>query len=238
MRKEAAEKMIKDGMNDRYQGKYPEALDEFDFVIKKLSASDDEWAKLIIGDAMHQLGVTLQNMGKDYKAALSCLWCTIAYRQSIGDQLGLAYTYFQIPMCRLASGEKVEDVMPAFEIANKAMVIAISLAARIDDFKTLGDMWHNTAYICQLQGNYSDAITSYGKALRHRATVKDKRGVGLTKLRLAECYLTTGDEDNRNFAKLNIEKALKFFQELGDISRIKQAEKMLKEIEQIEQKKD
>ncbi len=232
MKRREAEKIIKDGMDDRYHGRYPEALDKFDLVIKELAASDDKDAKLIIGEAMHQIGVTLQNIGKDYKAALSCLWCAIAYRQAIHDP-NVAYSYFQIPMCRLASGEKVEDVMPDFMKAEKAIVVAISLATRIDNFKILGDMWHNTAYICQMQQNYQDALAAYGKALAYRRKSEDKRGAGLTLARLAECYLKLKDKEG---AKLQAEEALKIFQEIGDVNRIKQAERTLQEIEQEEQK--
>ncbi len=230
MKRHEAEKLIKDGMNDRYQGKYPEALDKFDLVIKAFSATDDKDRKLLIGEAMHQLGVTLQNMGKDYKAALSCLWCTIAYRQAIRDP-NLVYSYFQIPMCRLASGEKVKDVMPDFMVAQRAITMTISLAARKDDFKVLGDMWHNTGYICQIQENYRDALAAYNYALSDRIMTKDKRGAGLTYARMSECWKKLGETKN---AKLNAKKALEIFQEIGDVNRIKQVEKTLQEIEQEE----
>ena len=230
MRRFEAEKLIKDGMNDRYQRKYPEALDKFDLAIRGLAASDEEWARLLIGEAMHQLGVTLQNIGKDFKAALSCLWSAIAYRQLLRDSIGLGYTYFQIPMCRLASGKKVEDVMPDFIVAENVMITAISLAARKDDFKVLGDMWHNAGYISQIQESYEDAYAAYDKALMYRRKSEDERGRGLTLARMAECSL---DLENISLAKLEASEALKIFRKISDVNRIAQAEKVLEKINDI-----
>lgn len=222
-----AEEIIKEAMNDRYQGRYSEAMDKFDLVIRELVASDEQWAKLTIGEAMHQIGVALQNVGKDYKAALSCLWCAIAYRQAIRDSIGIAYSYFQIPVCRLASGEKIENVMSDLQRAREAILVAISLAARKDDFRVLGDMNHNLAYISQLQEDYKSAMALYAKALDFREKANDRRGAGLTYARLSECYLKIGEKDG---ARLNAQEALDIFQEIGDLNRIKQVQKTLAEI--------
>lgn len=234
MRRHEAEKLIKDGMDDRYQGKYSEALDKFDSAIKGLAASDEEWARLIIGEAMHQLGVTLQNIGKDFKAALSCLWSTIAYRQLLRDSTGLGYTYFQIPMCRLASGEKIKDVMPDFMVAQHVMIATISLAAQKDDFKVLGDMWHNAGYISQIQESFEDAYAAYDKALMYRRKSEDERGRGLTLARLAECSLGL---DRISMAKLEAHEALKIFRKIGDVKRITQAEKVLEKINDVDKER-
>ncbi len=236
LNKTEVEEIIKEGMNARYQGKYSEALDKFDMVIKNLAESDEEWAKLKIGEAMHQLGVTLQNMGKYYKAALSCLWCTIVYRQVIRDSIGLAYSYFQIPMCRLASGEKVEYIMPDFHKAGEAIIIGISLAKRKDDYKVLGDLSHNLAYISQIEGNrYSVAIGLYSEALIFRRRVKDKKGEGLTLARLAECFLESGDFQPA-IAKDYAKNALRVFQEINDVKRTEQVGKILEKIRQEEKR--
>lgn len=230
-------KEIMDGaLKKRYQDEYPDALDLYDIVIRNLAESDEEWARLTIGDAMHQLGATLQNMGKDYKAALSCLWCAIAYRQAIRDSIGLAYSYFQVPMCRLASGEKLEAVMPDFQKASKAIIIAISLAKRKDDYKVLGDLHHNLAYISQIEGNrYSAAIGIYSEALIYRRKAEDKRGEGLTLARLAECFLESGDFQPA-IAKDYAKNALQIFQKIGDVNRIKQVDKTLEKIRQEEKR--
>lgn len=229
LKKQEALEIKEKGMIERYRGNHQEALNGFDTLIMELAESDEKWAKLMIGEAMHQLGVTLQNIGKDYKAALSCIWCAIAYRQAIRDSFGLAYSYFQIPMCRLASGEKFADVMPDIIKARRAIVIAISLARRKDNFKVLGDMYHNLAYIYQVEEDCNNALVTYGEALDYRRISQDERGTGLTLVRLAECYQKIG---NGKCAKSSAEEALKIFQKIGDMSRVYQVKKIMREIDQ------
>ncbi len=232
MEQKEIENLMKEAMNDRYQGKYPEALDKLDAVIKELAESDEEWAKLKIGEAMHQLGVTLQNAGKDYKAALFCLWRAIAYRKAIHDNIGLAYSCFQIPMCKLARGDRKEDVLPDFQNAKLRIQIAVSLLEGTKEVKTLGDMYQNLAYISQLKRNYREAVLLYARALAFRKKAGDLRGEGLTHARLAECNI---ELINLPFARSGAEESLKIFREIGDIARIKQVEKTLREIEEQEE---
>ncbi len=222
--KEEIENLMKEAMNDRYQGKYPEAMDKFDAVIKKLAESDEKWAKLKIGEGQHQLGVTLQNKGKDYKAALSCLWCAIAYRKAIYDNVGLAYSYFQVPMCKLARGDKKEDVLPDFRSAKLYIQTAISLLENTKEAKILGDMYQNLAYIHQQLGEIRSAIAIYNRALACRERSGDERGKGLTLARMAEI------EKDPQKAEEYLDEAEKIFEKIKDTNRLKQVKETREKI--------
>lgn len=218
-----AEIIIRRGMKKRYQGEYPEALDLFDLVIQGLAESESEGAKMKIGEAMHQLGVTLQNMGKDYKAALSCLWSAFAYRMAIGDIVGKAHTIFQIAMCRQAQGAKKEDVLLDFQRA-KPYIMAV-IKENIFTAEIMGNMWQNLAYIYQQEGCNMTALATYEEALVYRHKAGDVRGEGLTLARMAEI------EEDAQKAEEYLNKAYKIFDSIGDVNRLKQVRETREKIQ-------
>lgn len=230
-----AKEIMANAMSERYHGNYGGSLIRLRELTNSLSpfgVIGDEWAKLLLGEVMHQFGVTYQNM-KDWPTAFDYLSIAACYRSSIGDLIGRAYTFFQIPMCRLARGDKVEDVMPDFERAEEAINMAIPGAVEADDYKTLGNMYQNLAYTSQQKRDLRQAINLYHETLGYRKIVKDRRGEGLTLARMAECYKELGGMSISD-AKIHAKGALEIFQEIGDVNRIKQVEKVLREIEEIE----
>lgn len=235
---EKIEEKYNEALNDRYQGRYEIALKKFWTVkrlIKKVPVDrETKWAAIKLGEVIHQVGVTHQN-NKNFQVALARLKRALAWRKFIGDITGIAYTAFQIPMCRLARGDNKEDVMPDFEKVESLIQKAMWPGAhkKKPDKRIMGDMWQNLAYISQQKGDIKDAIRKYNSAGTMRRLTHDKRGEGLTFARLAECYFELDDMNNaKHFAR----KALIIFQEIPDVNRIKQVEAILEKIKEKEKR--
>lgn len=236
--REEFDNLIKEALSNRYQGRYEEAVNGFKITLLLLGLlfvekkEDETWIFTKVGEVMHHIGVTYQNWRK-FPEALIQLQETIVIRQLIGDTVGTAYTFFQIPMCRLAQGDKKEDVLPDFQRAEEAIKKAIPELKKSDDIKALGDMNQNLAYIAQQKGEIRQAIDLYSQALVHRERAKDKRGEGLTFARLGECYFEVGDIGT---AKSVSDCAMEIFKEIGDVNRIKQVEAILAKIQEKKNK--
>ncbi len=134
-------------LDPRYKGEYETALDEIGYLIRDFMFSDNLVVRKAIGWAMHERGVTFQNIKTNWKAAMECLYDAFAYRKAIDDIVGQAYTIFQIPMCRLARGDKKEDVLPDFQRA-KPYILAV-MKENIFTTEIMGNMYQNLAYIYQ-----------------------------------------------------------------------------------------
>ncbi len=231
-----AKELMNEAQSDRYQGRYKEALEKFNALIRELGYPypiRKEWARLKVGEVMHQIGVTYQNM-EDFKMALYHLRRAAIFRRVIKDEIGLANSQFQVAMCRQASGEDIKNVMFDFLEASEAIHRAIYVLREENDYKTAANMYHRLAYICQIEGDFKEALNIYQIALLLREKDTDQRAKGLTYARQAECNLAL---DNILLAKTNAEEALKIFKAMYDIKEIAQIEKTLKEIKQKEEKK-
>jgi len=241
--KEEFERKVKEATSLRYKGEYQKSLDEFDELIKELSTIGEDWARLIIGECIHQLGATFQNMGtslegelarfRHFSAAFSYLWIAFNYRKAIDDKIGTAYTAFQIPMCRLAKGDKKEDILPDFKMARKVIEGITQFSTMMKHPQVLGNMFQNLGYIHQQEGNIAAAFDTYLAALGWRGIAGDHRGRGLSLARLVECCLK---KEEIGLAEKWAKEALQIFRDIGDNNRIKQVEAVLAKIQEKENK--
>ena len=227
--------MIREATSDRYQGKYKRALEKYGMIWDDLMDKEKPEQKLVLekaGEVMHQIGVTYQNMGEFLPALLQLKQAKCFCRDN-GDIVELAYTAFEIPMCRLAQGNPIKEVLPDFEIAKRAIEKAIPELQKRRDYKKIGDMYHNLAYILQKKGQIKEAIDLYLTASKIRGEEGDRRGIGLTCARLAECYIDQGiDAKERGYiikarelfdtARENAIWALDIFKLIPDENRIRQ----------------
>ena len=235
--------MIREAMRDRYQGEYKRALEKYGIIWNDLMDKKKPEQKLVLekaGEVLHQIGVTYQNMG-EFLPALLQLKQAKCFRRDNGDIVGLAYTAFQIPMCRLARGDSIEDVLPDFEIAKRAIEKAFPELQKRRDYKKIGDMYQNLAFISQQKGQIEEAIDLYLTASKIQTEEENQRGMGLTCARLAECYIKQGiDAKERGYiikareifdtARQNANWALDIFKLIPDKNRIEQVNKTLDEI--------
>ena len=230
--REELNNLIEEALNNRYQGRYEEAINGFKTTLLLLGLffveekEDETWIFTKVGEVMHQIGVAYQNW-KKFPEALVQLQETLVIRELIKDTIGTAYTFFQIPMCRLAQGDKKEEVLPEFQKARRQIDKAIVELGKSDDARVWGDMYQNLAYISQQEGDFRKAVNLYIDALQFRQKANDIRGEALTLARRGECYLETGDEEK---ARHDLKTALHIFKDIGDVNRIKQVEEVLAKI--------
>ena len=239
-RKEIVEEMIRQAIEGDY---YIGALDTLGKTLDFLMDNEkpkEEWVLEKTGEVMHQIGVTYQNMG-EFLPALLQLKQAKCFRMDNNDIVGYAFTCSQIAMCRLARGDPVEDVLPDFETAKEAIEKAIPELQKREDYKKVGDMGRDLAYIAQRKGEITEAIDLYWTAFRIYDEQGDKRGKALTYARLAQCYALEGEnaqkeEEIANDAESFYEArkyayyALEIFEAIPDKKWIKLIKELLGEI--------
>jgi len=177
-------------------------------------ALGNEDTKSLIGLIRHCEGRILQAMGK-YDEAEEKFRNALELRKD--DPVGYGYSKFQLFILKDYAGMSISPR----EVRDTKMVIW-EWADATKDPRELGDVFQNLAYIEQRRGDVQKAIWFYQVAEVFRGIASDQRGFALTSARLGECYAKIGEiEKAREYG----EKALKYFEERGDIERIQQVKK-------------
>ena len=187
----------------------------------------------LIGELMHHLG-TVEQGAKNFEDALKYLRAAVWIRTDAGDTLGAAYSAFQIPMCLRVSGIPDDLLLEDFRAARDAIYVVIDGPHAISD-EHMGNMLQNLAFCLQVERDFVEAIKRYSEVLAYRDKANDRRGAAMTLARKAECQIEIGQIDN---AHDNSMAALKIFQEIGDVNRIKQVEETLQKISTAGQEND
>lgn len=198
-----------------------------------------EMAQTILGRAFHdagggtQLGEILHHMGtvfqgeKRFEDALETLRAAFLVRTLAQDNLGAAYTAFQIPMCHYIFDISREELLEEFKKARERIIDVLDKQGHDLEPLHLGNLWQNVAFCHQMEKNYPEALVVYDRVLKLRVQAKDDRGRAMTLARIAECQLEIGNLDE---ADDSAKEALKTFQEIEDKNRIAQVEKTLQAI--------
>lgn len=175
------------------------------------SESDDKRLKGLI---RHCEGRILQTLGR-FNEAIEKLQEAVELRKE--DPIGHGHSKFQLFICKDYAGIPIssEEIDETWEATWKMM----RAASQDNDMKTHGDAIHNLGYIKFKTRDVKEAIDYYLWARVVREVANDRQGLALTWARLAECYKIIGDNVK---ARQYGEKALKYFEKVGDVERIKQ----------------
>ena len=122
------------------QGKHDKAGEIFSQLLKNCGGPR-------AGEILHNRGVNLQG-AKEFTEASRVLRAALVLREEAGDEVGAAFTAFQIPMCHLVAGESKEDLRVAFERAREAIEDAIKKPGL--DSSTLANLKQNLAFCLQI----------------------------------------------------------------------------------------
>ena len=202
------EKIKKILLELKCQGKYNEALKLLQEAEENLP--EDE-SKPLMGWIRHMEGRILQATGKHLEADHK-------YREAMElrrkDPVQFGYTVFQRFINKDYAG-----ITPEPKEVKETKIAIWQWADAAKDPKELGDVFQNLAYIEQKQGDIKKAIWFYKVAEVFRRIANDERGFALTWARLGECYRQLKEGQK---AKEYGRKALKYFEKVGDVERIKQ----------------
>lgn len=218
---------IREALAERNKGNYERA----DEILMAIITETKDPAQL--GSLWHTQGTVMQGW-KSFPTALICFDVALTFRQKAQDALGVAYTMFQIPMCRRASGIPDDHLIDDFRAARDAIYVVVDGPHAISD-EHMGNMLQNLAFCLQIERDFVDAIKRYNEVLAYRYKANDRRGAAMTLARKAECQIEIGQIDN---ARDNSLAALRIFQDLNDVNRIKQVEETLQKISTADQGSD
>jgi tetratricopeptide (TPR) repeat protein len=217
MTTEAIEK-IKELVNQAVQfqrkGKWREGLEILREAEEKTKPLPENEVKPLLGLIRHYQGRIFQSMGK-YNEAVNTLQEAILIRR--GDPIGYSYSTFQLFICKDYAGYPISPL--EVDATKKALWELIDTTKNP---REIGDAFQNLAYIEQKQGDVRKAIWLYQVAEKFREIANDQRGFALTWARLGECYKKIGEDAK---AWDHGKKALKYFEEVGDVERIQQVKK-------------
>lgn len=190
---------------------------------EKRDKSDREKLQRLLGWALHQYGVTLQNAG-DYIRARLVLDESAKLRSLIGDP-ELAYTLFQEFMNATRAtrdvGGHVDDFVPAGwrSWLIKELEKCSNQFREISQPDHYGQTLHNIGFVHQFladeleksknfskaEEEYGHALETYREAMRVRERLRDLRMMAQSKVRIAQCNLglarlarKRGDEEVAN----------------------------------------
>lgn len=203
----------------------------------------------LLGRLLHELGTNAQGAGK-YEEAINYLQFALKIRTLIDDTLGVAYTSFQIPMCRLVQLER--GVVSSALISSFEKMILVNFQDAREKIRCVlkqpelppeqeGNMRQNLAFCLQSEGNFEDALKEYREVLKIRESAEahkeplERRDTALTYARIGDCLLGLGHaEEAREAAR----KALEIFEHINDKNRIKQIRDLIAKIEKAENTKN
>jgi tetratricopeptide (TPR) repeat protein len=206
--------MINQAVQSQRRGEWEKGLELLGKSEKKTKFLAKDEAMSLLGLIWHYRGRIEQAMG-EYKKAMRSLRRAASIRR--GDPINRAYSLFQQFICADYGGiwlspRKVREI-------KRALWEGIDTAK---DPRFLGDAYQNLAYIESRQGDIEKAIWFYHVVEKFREIANDQRGFALTWARLGECYKKIGEEEK---AREYGEKALNYFEEVGDPERIQQVKK-------------
>ncbi len=176
--------------------------------IKSLPCGEIEYP---MGSIRHHQGRILHSMGK-YQSAVAKLDEAIEWRKN--DPIQWAYSMFQRFIAKVYGKIFIspEEIIET----KKSQYILIDASKSA---KQIGDAWQNLGYIEEQFGSIEKTILFYHATECYRKLAKDIRGLALTQARLGECYKKVGKiRKADDYGK----KALKYFEEAGDLERIRQ----------------
>lgn len=218
---------IKEALDQRNIGNYARAEEILSRAIREAGGLT------LIGELYHHLGTNAQGAG-NFEEALRYLRMAFQIRNDAGDILGLAYTAFQIPMCKELSGVPRETLIPDFQKARNAIYAALEIFPDLS-VEHQGNMRQNLAFCLQVEQKFEQALEEYKKVLEFRENAEgdkpenERRGTAMTRARIAECLLELGLFKE---TKEQAQKALLVFEHLEDVNRIKQVQTTLRRLEE------
>lgn len=211
----------------RHEGKIGEELIELRKMLMKIFEVGDPWTDIIHDGILHEFGVAHQNLG-DYPQALDYLWSAAILRKKY--PVDLFYTLHQIVMCKLARGDKSEDVAEDIVRARESYESAVAYAEKKYDYRDLGYMHHNYAIYFHRERKYDDALLYYSISEGFFSKTNDSRGQALSFLRQAQCFIKTGDSPE---AEECLDFAKRVFSEIGDKKRLEEVKRTREEIKKF-----
>jgi len=195
-----------------------------------LLAIKDAGGGTLLGELYHHLGTNAQGAG-NFTKALEYLSLALELRMDAGDNLGAAYTTFQIAMCKIMSRASETELIFEFQNAKRIARAALNEQGLSAEHK--GNMHQNLAFCLQLESFFEDAIHEYQNVLQFREEAEhgkeplERRGTAMTLARIAECLMGLHRYDEATEQAL---RALAIFQNIADVNRIKQVEATLQQI--------
>ncbi len=215
----------------RYQGKIGEELIELQKMLIGIFGVYSPWSDIIHGDILHEFGVAHQNL-RDYSQALDSLWSAAKLRSRLRYPIDVFYTLHQIVMCEHARGDSVEDLTKDIKQARKAFQPALDYALVKEYHKDCGYILHNHAFYFQLEEKWEEALIHYSFSEEFFKKANNSRGIALSCLRQAQCYLHTNEYSQ---ARGCLDDAEKIFKENGDKKRLEEVEKTRSEIKKVQE---
>lgn len=209
VKKEEIEKLVKKADELRIKGKFKESLNLLNKAEEKAKFLSEN--KSLMGLIRHYQGRVLQAMEK-YNEALEKLEEAIKLRKE--DPIQRAFSVFQKYICADYAGVPITEG----EIGKTKMAL-LELILATQNIKELGIGFQNLAYIEEKVGKITKAILFYKMTEVLRRETDDKRGLAMTWARLGECYRKIIEGDK---AREYGEKALVYFEKVGDVERIQQ----------------
>ncbi|MBZ9571823.1 tetratricopeptide repeat protein [Patescibacteria group bacterium] len=217
-REEKAEQAIREIVNQaielQHKGEWEKGLKLLKEAQEKTKLLPEDKAKPLRGLIRHYQGRILQAMGK-YDEAVERLKTAIELRKE--DPIGYSYSMFQLYICKDYGG-----ILISPEEVKETKIALWELIDASQNPKEIGDAFQNLAYVESKQGEIRKAIWLYQVTEVFRGIANDQRGFGLTWARLGECYKKIGEgQKTQEYG----DKALRYFEEIGDIERIQQVKK-------------
>lgn len=206
--------MVNQAVELQRKGRWEEGLKILEQAEEETRSRPESEAKPLLGLIRHYQGRILQAMGK-YEEAVSRLQEAILVRR--GDPTGYGYSTSQLFICKDYAGYPISPL--EVDATKEALW---KLIDGTQDPKEIGDAFQNLAYVEQKKGEIRKAIWFYEVAEKFRGIANDQYGFGLTWARLGECYKEIGDDAK---AREYGEKALRYFEKIGDPERIQQVKK-------------
>lgn len=199
--KAQADKLFQTGVEQFRTGKFDEALETYEQVLKIRKELQD---KAGIAQTLNNMGDVYSNQG-EYSQALDVLQQALTIRRELNDRPGTAETLNLIGFVY----QRQRDFPKALNLHQEALEIARAAGDRPNE----GESLHNIAAVNASQGQLDQALQFYEQALTIREEVGDRRDRGRTLNNMGVVYFSLRNYDK---ALETYEKALAVRREIND----------------------
>jgi tetratricopeptide (TPR) repeat protein len=153
--------------------------------------------------ALNGAGVLALRQG-DYETAQALLQESLAIRQALGDQLGIASSLNNLGNVAWVQGD--------YERAKVLLEESLSIRRALRDQRGIAFTLYDLGSVALMQGDYERAKVLFEESLAIRRVLFDQQGIAFTLNDLGNVALAQGDYER---AEALYEESLAIFQELG-----------------------